>query len=143
MKYSLALLIATLNSFYSYAQPTPHNQLHLATSYQVEWIAERPLMDYSYLNIILDKDNKAYGLAGCNYWSTTYQLKGNRLHFNPAIKITKKNCAPALMEQEQRFLKVLPTITRWDFSELGQLRLWPKKGKPIKLWQEEDTTNAQ
>lgn len=29
--------------------------LQLQTSYRVEWIGERPLMDYSYLNIVLDR----------------------------------------------------------------------------------------
>lgn len=111
--------------------------LQLQTSYRVEWIGERPLMDYSYLNIVLDQDNKAYGLAGCNYWSTNYQLQGNKLTFDSTISVTKKDCAPALMEQEQRFLNALKTIKSWDFSDIQQLQLWPENGQPIKLWAEE------
>lgn len=141
MKGLLVILAVTLVNTYSYAETVTHNQLSLKTSYQVEWIGARPLMDYSYLNIILAEDNRAYGLAGCNYWSTSYQLTGNKLHFDSTIKLTKKVCAPALMEQEQRFLKALPTVTRWDFSELGQLRLWPNKGEPIKLWKEDNAAN--
>lgn len=136
MRRLFIILIAILVNSYSYADTTINNQLFLKSSYQVEWIGARPLMDYSYLNIILAEDNRAYGLAGCNYWSTSYQLTGNKLHFGSAFKLTKKVCAPALMEQEQRFLKALLSVNHWDISELGQLRLWPKQGDPIKLWKE-------
>jgi len=28
-------------------------------------------------------------------------------------------------------------VQRWDVSGIGQLRLWPAEGKPIRLWPEE------
>ncbi|MFD1260779.1 META domain-containing protein [Entomomonas asaccharolytica] len=134
----LLLLMITMSSCSSIQKnQVSLTSLKLQTSYQVEWIGERPLMDYSYLNIILDQDNKAYGLAGCNYWSTNYQLHGNKLTFDSPINVTKKVCTPALMEQEQRFLDTLKTIKSWNFSDIQQLQLWPENGQPIKLWAEE------
>lgn len=135
MKQLLLLIMVILTACNTTSATLP--QMQLQTSYQVEWIGDRPLIDSSYLNITLDKDNKAYGLAGCNYWSTNYQLKDNTVSFDKPIAVTKKLCAPALMEQEQRFLKALATVKKWDFSGIHQLRLWPEQGQPIKLWPEE------
>ncbi|MFI8481529.1 META domain-containing protein [Pseudomonas sp. NPDC078700] len=102
-------------------------------SYQVEWIGERPLIDNSHLTITLGADGRAYGNAGCNHWFASYTLDGDNIRFEQPGS-TRKMCAPALMEQEARFLQSLPSITRWDFSETSQLRLWPSEGKPLRLW---------
>ena len=108
-------------------------QLETERTYKVEWIGERPLIDSSHLTIVLGEDGRAYGNAGCNHWFASYQLDGDRLSFTQAGS-TRKMCAPALMEQETRFLQSLATIERWDISPIDQLRLWPASGKPMRLW---------
>jgi heat shock protein HslJ len=102
----------------------------------VEWIGERPLIDRSHLTITLGEDGRAYGSAGCNHWFASYRRAGDALRFEQP-GATRKLCAPALMEQEQRFLEALGQVQRWDVSGIGQLRLWPAEGKPIRLWPEE------
>ncbi len=105
-------------------------------TYAVEWIGERPLIDSSHLTLTLAGDGRAYGSAGCNHWFAPYTLDHKRLSFsNPGS--TRRLCAPALMEQEQRFLKALETVQRWDIQSNEQLRLWPEQGEPILLWPEE------
>ncbi|MEX6500967.1 META domain-containing protein [Pseudomonas zhanjiangensis] len=111
-------------------------QLETERTYQVEWIGERPLIDNSHLSITLGEDGRAYGNAGCNHWFAGYTLSGDRLSFGAAGS-TRKLCAPALMEQEARFLDGLGKVQRWDVSPLDQLRLWPATGKPLRLWPEE------
>lgn len=111
----------------------PGTQLQPLQSYQVEWIGERPLIDRSMLTLTLGDNNQASGLAGCNNWMAEYQLSGDRLSLDN-IATTRKLCAPALMEQEQRFLAALATVQRWEFAEHQQLLLWPEQGAPIKLW---------
>ena len=111
----------------------PGTQLQPLQSYQVEWIGERPLIDRSMLTLTLGDNNQASGLAGCNNWMAEYQLSGDRLSLHN-IATTRKLCAPALMEQEQRFLAALATVQRWEFAEHQQLLLWPEQGAPIKLW---------
>lgn len=106
------------------------------TAYLVEWIGERPLIDRSHLSITLGADGRAYGNAGCNHWFASYNREGQLLTFGQP-GATRKMCAPALMEQEQRFLDALQQVQRWDVSPLGQLRLWPANGKPIRLWPEQ------
>lgn len=127
-----ALLLAALAAALAgCATDKPH--LETGKTYQVEWIGERPLIDRSHLTITLGDDNRAYGNGGCNHWFASYSLEGDTLSFGAAGS-TRKMCAPALMEQEQRFLDALGKVQRWDISPIDQLRLWPVEGKPIRLW---------
>lgn len=105
-------------------------------NYSVEWIGERPLIDNSHLSLTLGEDGRAYGNAGCNHWFAGYTLKDHALRFNPPGS-TRRLCAPAVMEQEQRFLQALEKVQRWDQSEQGQLRFWPAEGQPLRLWPED------
>ncbi|SHM96695.1 heat shock protein HslJ [Pseudomonas asturiensis] len=105
-------------------------------SYVMEWIGERPLIDNSRLTMTLGADGRAYGNAGCNHWFAPYSLRDGTISFG-ALGKTRKMCAPALMEQEQRFLKSMSTVQRWDISPIQQLRLWPAEGKPLRFWLEE------
>lgn len=77
-------------------------KLQQEQSYVLEWIGERPLIDYSHLTLTLAEDGRAYGNAGCNHWFAPYTLDGEKLSFGP-VGSTRKQCAPALMEQEKRF----------------------------------------
>ena len=111
-------------------------QLESDKTYQVEWIGERPLIDRSHLTLTLGEDGRAYGNAGCNHWFAPYTLEGHRLSFGK-IGSTRKLCAPALMEQETRFLQALEKVERWDISPIEQMRFWPAQGKPLRWWLEE------
>lgn len=133
--YRTAILLPLLLLAGCSLLPASNPQLQLEQHYQVEWIGERPLIDRSYLSLILDRDGRAFGHAGCNQWFGNYQLDGNRLSIE-RIATTRKLCAPALMEQEHRFLDALPNVERWDFSTTGQLQLWPATGSAIRLWPE-------
>lgn len=111
-------------------------KLQQERSYVLEWIGERPLMDYSHLTLTLAADGRAYGNAGCNHWFAPYTLDGDKLSFG-AVGSTRKLCAPAVMEQEKRFLQALTTVQRWDISPIEQIRFWPAEGKPLRFWPEE------
>ncbi|AQW69571.1 META domain-containing protein [Pseudomonas fulva] len=115
---------------------TAPSDLQQDRSYVLEWIGERPLIDNSHLSMTLGSDGRAYGNAGCNHWFAAYTLDGERLSFG-SVGSTRKLCAPALMEQEKRFLQALGKVTRWDLAPDQQLRLWPTDGKPLRLWPEE------
>ena len=111
-------------------------QLEPNRTYVVERIGERPLIENSYLTITLDDDGRAFGTAGCNHWFASYTIKQQQISFGQA-GATRMACAPALMEQEQRFLEALGKVERWDVSPTEQLRLWPAEGNPIRMWPEE------
>lgn len=132
MKMIAALLPLTLLG----ACASTPSSLQTERTYRVEWIGERPLIDRSYLTVTLGEEGRAYGNAGCNHWFGGYSLNDEQLSFS-APASTMKMCAPALMEQEQRFLKALQSVQRWDFSATGELRLWPASGKPIRLFEDQ------
>ena len=111
-------------------------KLQQERSYVLEWIGERPLMDYSHLTLTLAADGRAYGNAGCNHWFAPYTLDGDKLSFG-AVGSTRKLCAPAVMEQDKRIQQALTTVQRWDISPIEQIRFWPAEGKPLRFWPEE------
>lgn len=111
---------------------TPAPSLPLDTGYKVEWIGERPLIDRSHLTVTLGADGRAHGHAGCNRWFASYQTQGEELHFSQA-GATRMMCAPALMEQEARFLQALGQVKRWEMGENGELRLWYAEGQALRL----------
>ncbi|MGV8917470.1 MAG: META domain-containing protein [Pseudomonas sp.] len=117
------------------AEPSP---VKTDRSYMLEWIGERPLVDRSHLTMTLGQDGRAYGNAGCNHWFAPYTLEGQKMSFG-IVGSTRRVCAPALMEQEQRFLDSLTKVQRWDISPIEQLRLWPapEEGKPLRFWLED------
>ncbi len=105
-------------------------------AYVVEWIGERPLMDYSHLTVTFDEAGRAYGSGGYNHWFAPYSLEDDKLTFG-GVGSTRKACAPALMEQEHRFFEALQAVERWDISPIEQVRFWPAEGKPLRLWPED------
>lgn len=125
---ALAIAVSGCSSLPSFTTQFEQEQL-----YYVEWIGERPLIDSSHLSITLGKNMRAHGLAGCNNWFAEYKATGSKLHLEK-FATSRKLCAPALMEQEQRYLEALNQVARWDFSKQGQLQLWPENGAPIRLW---------
>ncbi|WP_312931039.1 META domain-containing protein [Pseudomonas sp.] len=133
MKAGLAGAVIALTLAGCASAPGTLQQDH---SYVLEWIGERPLMDFSNITLTLGADGRAYGNAGCNHWFAPYTLDGDALHFGH-VGSTRKLCAPALMEQEGRFLKALETVQRWDVSREGQVRFWPHDGKALRFWPDE------
>lgn len=132
MKGATRLLLCSALLASCSSEPPKLRQDH---SYVVEWIGERPLIDSSHLTVTLGSDGRAYGSAGCNHWFAPYRLEGTALTFGTPGS-TRKLCAPALMEQEQRFLLALAHVQRWDLSDTTQTRFWPATGAPIRLWAE-------
>jgi len=130
--FALSALVAAALLAGCASQPLPNKQ---DQSYVLEWIGERPLIDNSHLTMTLGADGRAYGNAGCNHWFASYTLQDKTITFG-AVGNTRKMCAPALMEQEQRFLQALGKVQRWDISPIDQLRLWPAEGKPLRFWEE-------
>ena len=114
MRTALILVAALLGGCVTSTSITQH-------PWQVEFIHERPLIDRSFVSISF-ADDRASGSAGCNQWFSSYELKGAALSFK-APATTRKMCAPALMEQESRFLKALADVTSWQVNERGQLEL--------------------
>lgn len=100
----------------------------------VEWVVEdidnKGIIDSSRVTINFDQEGRAFGISSCNSYSSAYEMTGETLTFKAPMG-TLKACAPALMNQEQRFLKMLAQIVRYDIDGFGALILTTKSGKTI------------
>ncbi len=55
------------------------------------------------------------GSSGCNRYNGSFTQAGNALTFGPAA-MTRKACAPQLMDIEAGFSQALAAVTRFDFA---------------------------
>ena len=67
------------------------------------------------------------GQGGCNRYHAAFDLNGEGLNIGPTAA-TRMACAPALMQQEQRFFALLSRISRFDIDPAGALLLYENDG---------------
>jgi heat shock protein HslJ/membrane-bound inhibitor of C-type lysozyme len=107
------------------------NSLDLLTGREwvVEDIDKHGIIDASHITLQFSADGQLSGLAGCNRYSTAFELK-EQIDINEPIA-TRKACAPALMRQEQLFLALLAEVDHIDFDDKGALLLSTAEGSTI------------
>ena len=102
------------------AAPTP------ARLFPSRWIAEdiagAGIIDNSHVTLVFQADGSVSGSASCNRYVGQATLTGDRLAFAP-LATTQMACAPALMEQEERYLGVLGKAERVTLDANGFLEL--------------------
>ncbi|MFO7528653.1 MAG: META domain-containing protein [Marinobacter sp.] len=96
----------------------------------VEDIADGGIIDSSRVTIRLLSDNRVAGRGSCNRYTGSYRLTGEGIGFG-AIAPTRMACAPALMDQEARFLRILGDVSRMRIGREGQLQLSTPSGATI------------
>ncbi len=87
------------------------------------------------ITLRLDADGNASGRGGCNGYGGPYTFAGDALSFGP-LAATKMACAPAVMDQEQRYFDTLALVTRYAVAADGALVLTTAVGKEIRLRRE-------
>jgi heat shock protein HslJ/uncharacterized lipoprotein YbaY len=90
-----------------------------------EWVVEDVgggLIDRSRATLDFGVDGRLAGRASCNAFTTTYTLTGEGLTVGTTAT-TMTSCAPAVMEQEKRFLDILQRVRRFDITDDGALVL--------------------
>lgn len=98
-----------------------------------EWVVEDiggGLIDRSRVTLDFGVDGRLAGRASCNAFTTTYTLTGESLTVGTTAT-TMSSCAPALMEQEKRFLDILQRVRRFDITDDGALVLEDEKSRRI------------
>jgi heat shock protein HslJ/uncharacterized lipoprotein YbaY len=98
-----------------------------------EWVVEDiagGLVDRSRATFDFGVDGRLAGRASCNAYTTSYVLTGERLTIGTTAT-TMMSCAPALMEQERRFLEILQRSRGFDITDTGALVLQDDLGRRI------------
>jgi heat shock protein HslJ len=98
-------------------------------------IAGTPVTGEAPVTLQLGADGRASGRGGCNGFGGSYTLAGDALSFSP-LAATRMACAPALMDQEQRYFDTLAQVTHYAVADDGALLLETGEGKEIRLRKE-------
>lgn len=96
-------------------------------SWQVEDIDNGGIIDSSMITMQVGEDNKIAGSTGCNRYlgqlvSANYTFKTSK------VVSTRKSCAPALANQEQRFLTALSSAARYEIKSKTWLVVFDEEG---------------
>lgn len=100
----------------------------------VEDLAGAGIIDRSRITIEFLEENRVAGRASCNRYTGSYELRGEGVSIGP-LASTRMACAPALMNQEDRFLDLLNDVNSVRIGQQGQLLLSTPDGKSIKAFQ--------
>jgi heat shock protein HslJ/membrane-bound inhibitor of C-type lysozyme len=99
-----------------------------------EWIVEDinggGVIDNSRASLSFGEDGRVSGSSSCNRYSAEYALTGEGLTVSRAAA-TMMACAPALMDQEQKFFEVLNAVSTFEIDETGALILKSSAGGTI------------
>jgi len=81
------------------------------------WVAEdiqgRGVIDMLQSTLEFQEPGQVGGNAGCNRYFGSVSLHGNEVTFGQ-LGSTRKMCAPAIMDQEQKFLAALEAVRTWE-----------------------------
>jgi len=103
------------------------------------WVAQEiagtPVSGEAPITLQLGADGRASGRGGCNGYGGPYTLAGDAITFGP-LAATKMACAPAVMDQEQRYFDMLAQVKEYAVADDGALLLETKEGKQIRLKRE-------
>ncbi|MEH6355466.1 MAG: META domain-containing protein [Marinobacter sp.] len=104
-----------------------------------EWIVEdvggKGIIDSSHISIVFMDEKRVGGSSSCNRYSGEYQLSGSTFTVGDNMASTRMACAPALMNQEDRFLKLLLNVSEVRFGDHGELVLSTPSGETIRAFQ--------
>jgi len=90
------------------------------TAWRLEDLSGGGVIDGSRITLTLGKGGSAGGAAGCNRYFGSWAQKGDRLTLGK-MGSTMMACAPALMEQEGKYLKALETASSYKLTSDGAL----------------------
>jgi putative lipoprotein len=97
------------------------------------WVAEdidgAGVIDDAQSTLEFGNDGRVSGRGGCNRYGGTVELKGAQLIVGELIA-TKMACAPALMDQETKYMAALQATRTYRMDEGNKLVLSDATGRP-------------
>ncbi|TXL78763.1 META domain-containing protein [Vineibacter terrae] len=100
------------------------------TEWVVEDIGGAGIIDRSRVTIRFGDDGRLGGRGGCNSYGAPYALTATGIKIGPGAS-TQMACAPALMQQEMTFLRLLEQVQRFEIRPDGALVLTAGDGRRI------------
>ncbi|PXW61764.1 META domain-containing protein [Chelatococcus asaccharovorans] len=101
-----------------------------------EWLVEDigggGVVDRVRMTVTFTGDGKVNGSGGCNRFTGKVKMTGDTLRFG-LLATMRMACPPAVMGQEQKFLRTLQGVRSWAVDSDGKLVLRDDGGKPLLL----------
>lgn len=102
----------------------------------IEWVVEdidgKGIVDSSRATLNFSEEGRVNGRGSCNSYTGSFTLTPTGITIGPGVAATRMACAPALMEQEQRFFDALSAAQTYEITAEGALLLKGPNGKSIK-----------
>ncbi len=101
----------------------------------VNWLAEDinggGVIDNAQTTLMINTDGSVTGSGGCNRFMSNASIDGPKITFKPTVA-TRMMCAPALMDQEQKFFAALEQTRSYSVdADTSKLLLHDEAGKVI------------
>ncbi|GGC63653.1 META domain-containing protein [Marinobacter halophilus] len=109
-------------------------RLFRGAEWVVEDLAGTGIIDRSRITVEFLEGGRVAGRASCNRYTGSYQLTGEVLSFGEQAT-TRMACAPALMNQEQRFLDLMSEVVDGRIGRRGELLLRTASDETITAFQ--------
>ena len=97
------------------------------STWQVEDIDQGGIIDGSQITLQFADEGRIAGSTGCNRYFGTVDIERDAIAIS-GVGSTRRACAPALMNQEQRFLAALNAISRFGMEADTWLLLFDDTG---------------
>lgn len=92
--------------------PEPEGRGSPAGNWLADDIRGRGVIDDAQTTLQIEPDGRVSGRGGCNRYGGRAHIRGSSISFGPMIS-TKMACAPALMDQEQKFHAALASAAHF------------------------------
>jgi len=100
------------------------------TTWLVEDIAGRGVIDRAQTTISFDATGHVSGNTGCNRYTAVATRDGAALRFGQ-LATTRRACVPALMDQEHKFNQAMQDVRSYVVDATGLLHLRGANGEPL------------
>ena len=97
------------------------------TTWHIDDVDDTGVVDRSMITMQFEAGGRVAGNTGCNRYFGSVSLDADRLSFSQ-LGSTRRACVPALMNQEQRFLEALQSVTSYRIDEREILLLLDGNG---------------
>ncbi|MEQ9507027.1 MAG: META domain-containing protein [Hyphomonas sp.] len=102
-----------------------------------EWVVEdinrTGVIDNSNLTLTFGTDGRVSGSTNCNSFGGAYSVDGSKLTFTPLVMTRRACVAPALANQEQKYVSALSGEMDWKITSDGALELTGDEGRRVLL----------
>jgi heat shock protein HslJ len=99
-----------------------------STAWQVTTFAEQTPLADNPITIEFDNEGNVAGDASCNRFGGACKIEGKTIEVGP-LRSTRRACEPEIMQQEQKFLALLGSVTTWEIDAEGTLVLRGEAGE--------------